>query len=415
MLILVQQLFLLCILAIMSFQPHNVAAQQETIDVNVYDDRYFIYTPREMLSFDIKGYLTSNIPELAPYAETIAHWSAYSTVSPKILITLMEYQTGIVSKSKRGESLNLDKPFGMLSSKHGFQEQIIDVSEILSNNYYLLDSVKMNNTGRIQSTGRLVMANTLKGADALSAEQQTETFANMYNRLFATEILRQRNIQQDNTLLQGESTPGEIAPDGYTRLQLPFPVGEVWAGGGAHGDTGGGKIFSALDFWESYASWGGDTSDFWVTASTGGTVVQHSSCSVSVIGTDGWTTGYYHLDNVQVASNQTVQQNQKLANYANNPDRALCQGGSSTGPHLHFSVTKDGKRYHLDGLQLSTITVHTGRFNYDTDCNYSWYELSDGTKVCPNYRELLNEGIPSPVPLSNNHTIFPYLLLLLNK
>ena len=55
------------------------------------------------------------------------------------------------------------------------------------------------------------------------------------------------------------------------------------------------------------------------------------------------------------------------------------------------------------------------RYNYDTDCDYSWYERADGTKVCPNYQELLNEGVPNIPPTRSSNILSPFYLLLLKQ
>lgn len=121
----------------------------------------------------------------------------------------------------------------------------------------------------------------------------------------------------------------------------PWPVGDTWAGGGAHGDT-----HNALDFWGTYQEWVEDTSAHRVTAMQSGTVRVWSSCGLSVVHDNGWVTDYYHLDNIRVADLAIAERNERLANYADNEAQATCSGGWSTGPPVHMSLTQNGSAIH---------------------------------------------------------------------
>ena len=208
-----------------------------------------------------------------------------------------------------------------------------------------------------------------------------------------------------------EADPG-FPPDNL--LQFSFPVGETWAAGGTHSDTGGSEIYSSMDFWKVHEPWGSNTSNYWVSASTGGRAVRHSSCSVEVIDDSGWSTSYYHLDHVQITTGQRVARNQRLANYANNINQALCNGGGSSGPHVHFSLKNNGVYKDLDGVKLSQHTVHGGRWSYDTSWDFFWIVRPDGSKYYAFY-PLDNPGVGStvtPPPTMSDVILTPILFLL---
>jgi murein DD-endopeptidase MepM/ murein hydrolase activator NlpD len=95
-----------------------------------------------------------------------------------------------------------------------------------------------------------------------------------------------------------------------------------------------------LDFHDG-GYWGDDLSNLWVTAAAPGTVVVHSSCNMEIIHDNGFSTQHYHLDNIQYSNGDSVSRDANIANYASERNQALCQGGSSTGPHLHFSLFED--------------------------------------------------------------------------
>ena len=112
---------------------------------------------------------------------------------------------------------------------------------------------------------------------------------------------------------------------------------------------------------------------------------------MEVLGPLGWSTSYYHLDNIIVSDGEVVARNQPIANYANNRSQALCEGGQADLPHVHFSLLRDGRYVTLRGAALSGWRVHPGRFSYDTNCDFFWLERG-ATRHCARI-PLYNEGI----------------------
>jgi murein DD-endopeptidase MepM/ murein hydrolase activator NlpD len=371
--------FLLFSLVIPSgnFFPYEgvVQAEETTSTDATIENELLIYTPQEMLSFNIEDYLQHNAPHLVAYAETISHWCGYSSISPKIIIALIEYQTGLVSNAQPDPN-DMETPLSSLSDSTGFSMQIKDVATQLAEAYY---SWRQDQ----QALDQNILQNFLDEKSNVQQRTDQQSLRNLYHQLFP---------ELSESVDQQLQAPvyGAMPPDNF--LQLPYPVGESWNFGGSHTNTGSGDYpQSSLDFNGGSWQWGTDTSNLWVVASHGGQVVVHSSCNVEVVGSDGWSTTYYHLDNVVVETNQTVSRNTPLANYADNRDQALCQGGSSTGPHVHFSLKYDGSYEHLDGVELSGFSVHTGRYSYDSNCDYFWLE-KNGTKYCA-WTNLENPGV----------------------
>ncbi len=340
----------------------------------------FIYSPAEMLTFDIESYLGTNAPDLTDFSEILSHWSGYSTISPKIIIALIEYQTGLVSAQNTSE-MELQRPLGDLSDKSGFSQQIKDVAVRLADQFY-----QNGNDSQLALQQVLMQKNGVQHSRQLS-------FGDTLHRLFP----QLEEKQQGDTLNNLPLPSGALPPE--TLLQLPYPVGESWRFGGSHTSSGSGSYpQSSLDFFAaSNGPWGSDTSGYWVSAATGGIAKRHSSCFVEVISPGGeWSTSYYHLDNVQITTNQSVNRDSPLANYADNEAQALCGGGASTGPHVHFSLKQNGLYSDLNGVKLSGYSVHTGRTSYDTNCNYFWIE-ENGVKHCA-WSTLYNPGIVITVP-----------------
>ena len=98
------------------------------------------------------------------------------------------------------------------------------------------------------------------------------------------------------------------------------------------------------------------------------------------------------MDNIRVSNGETIAVNTKLGVYAGNRNTALCEGGSSTGPHLHFSLLYNGRYVSLQGVNLGVFRVSVGSYNYDNQCSrFNFYNLNTGSYQCA-WSALYNAG-----------------------
>lgn len=355
-------------------------------------DTELIYSYDEMFSFDVAAYLNENAPHLGSYAESISHFAGYHAINPKILIAIMEMQSGIVSQST---SDSINEPFRSLSDQLGFDAQLNDIAERLA--FRLADKTTepigySNPPATVDKNKILKELLGLRSANRASSGESsiaelTAIYATLFGPITDNSSTTRDSIQDFNI---------ESSSDLPNSLQLPFPIGEYWSVGGSHTHTGSGSFpMSSLDM-HRFGRWGDDISHLFVTAAADGVVKVHSSCFMEIIHDSGWSTTYYHLSNIVVKDGERVERNDNIANYANTIQQALCNGGHSTGPHLHFSVKKDGQYIHMDGEALSGYEVHTGRHSYDTDCNYFWLER-EGQRHCA-HSLIFNHGVPDSEP-----------------
>ncbi|WP_271007821.1 M23 family metallopeptidase [Paucibacter sp. B51] len=351
-----------------------------------------IYGREEMFGFDVEDYLSSKAPALLPYAEAISHWAGYSSISPRVLLALIEQQTGLLSRPQQSRAA-LVRPMGELSSALGFSEQVRDVADQLARALYPASSEAGS---REFKGGDLAPVSALAGLLARSssamqarAQERTDTveqdFALVYQGLFGHRFdvdaarMPLSALQPAGTLRRTMGVQSLGAASSY--LQFPFPVGQSWYVGGAHTNTGSGTYpMSSLDMYKS-GGWGSNQSANWVVASAGGTFKKHSSCFAEVVHTDGWSTTYYHLQNLRYNTGAYVAKNVGIGNPASNQAQALCNGGQSTGPHLHFSLKYNGGWMHLAGYALSSWVITANGVNYDTNCS-TFYMTRNGVKRC---------------------------------
>lgn len=198
----------------------------------------------------------------------------------------------------------------------------------------------------------------------------------------------------------------EVESASQINMQLPFPVGESWVYNGTHiggyGPYGGSaSVFSAMDFAPTpkFPVWGSNTSNMWAVAAAPGRVIYKTSCRIVLEHEGGWKTLYYHLENPQVHYNQYVQANQRLANLASSYSEATCEGGRSTGVHLHFALIHNNYYHRLDGMRFSGWEVYAKNWiNYDSNCGLVQMR-KNGIVVCP-YHYISSESVSNPCNLN---------------
>jgi len=344
-----------------------------------------VYRYDEMFDFDIDAWLARNAPHLASQAETISHWAGFSGVSPRVLIALMELQSGVVGNPEAGASA-IARPFGALVREHGFGEQMRELAQSLRDAMYDPDDRRTRGPVQLSPLNPLRVLYTLSGTDAAQASVLAdERFQQVYRRLFDT--LPQAHPASARFAVPTAGTPPT------DMLQFPYPLGEKWHIGGAHTNSGSGRFpLSSLDMSQG-GFWGSDQSKRRVSASAAGVFKRHSSCMAEIIHAGGWSTTYYHLMNILPATGTRVEANAPIANPANTRRQALCDGGRSTGPHQHWSLKSAGSQHHLHGVTLSSYRVTATGSSYDTNCTR--FNLSrKGRTYCADW--YTNIGVDAP-------------------
>jgi murein DD-endopeptidase MepM/ murein hydrolase activator NlpD len=172
-----------------------------------------------------------------------------------------------------------------------------------------------------------------------------------------------------------------LYPPGLTQppLSLPFQVNRLWAfTGGPHGAWETEGSYAALDFAPGSSEPGCVDSNAWVTASASGLVVR-SGNGVVVLDLDGdgheqtgWVLLYLHVSSESgVPVGTWVDKGDPLGHPS-------CEGGHSTGTHVHIARKFNGEWVAADGpmpFVLSGWTAHAGAVAY------AGYLERDGMKV----------------------------------
>ncbi len=120
----------------------------------------------------------------------------------------------------------------------------------------------------------------------------------------------------------------DVSPAMFPAFGLPFAPGQAVGSMGVHSDDGATGVRNAIDM---------TPNDGVVRAPLGGTVHVWQCAGgpwVTIDHAEGWRTGYYHMENIQVGEGQQVGPGTVLGTIGN----ALPCGGSSSGAHVHFTL-----------------------------------------------------------------------------
>jgi LasA protease len=328
-------------------------------------DTDFVWGAR-LAAFDLPDYLNRTAPHLSAQAQFIAHWCGFYSISPKVLLTILEMQSALVSTPPPAGVLA--NPLAGLVPGDGFEQQVLNALSALFQDFHAYrNATAASPAAAATNAATYALLNLLRGQASPQAfgpgiEQARARFLETLSRMFPEPLA---SIESSDAI-------ADVPP--VDLLQFPWKNGVWWVVGGAHTTTGmdDGSPMSSLDSSRGGQGWGADTSTDYVVAAHAGTVTVFSSCNVRVTSASGWQTNYYHLGGVIVSTGQHVAANQTLGVYANTAAQAVCEGGSSSGPHVHYSLLKDGVHNSLNGVTWNGYVIQPGRYSYDTNPLYMW-------------------------------------------
>ena len=299
------------------------------------------------------------------------------SINPLVLLALLEFRSGILTDSEPDVSVARDPLALQNTSTNGIKNQLSWAAEMLNTGYYgwrsgELTGIKLSD-GRVSRIDPWQNAATaalhyLFGLLYVSEEFQHATspegFSALYQRLFGDpfsieKVLIPANLQQPN-------------------LVLPFQDGVIWSfTGGPHAAWGGSVPWAALDFAPPSAAGECGKSNAWATAVADGIVARSRDASV-VLDLDGdgnehtgWTVLYFHLRSDSIPTVGKVLQ-------AGDPiGHPSCEGGRTTGTHVHIARRYNGEWIDASGEIPFTMS--------------GWVAHSDGKP----YKGRLTQEIPA--------------------
>jgi murein DD-endopeptidase MepM/ murein hydrolase activator NlpD len=264
-------------------------------------------------------------------------------VSPQLLLALLEYQSGALSRPAVDPG-RATYPLGYENQFHrGVYLQLVWAANTLNNSYYSWRNGKLIEFDRPDDT--IYRLDPWLNAATASLQE-------FFNRLLPMDEFEQaigpegialtfRNLYGDLWQTDTPHMPGSLE---QPQLRLPTQPGELWAlTGGPHTGWGTGEPWAALDFAPGLTSRGCVSTDSWALAMADGVVVR-SETGIVVLDLDGdgdertgWNIFYLHLAKTGRAR---VGQSLLAGWPVGHPS---CEGGSSTGTHVHVARKYNGE------------------------------------------------------------------------
>jgi murein DD-endopeptidase MepM/ murein hydrolase activator NlpD len=353
-----------------------------TQSLQLLPDSEFIFSSTA-LDFDITSYVKEAGGYLSTYREYLGStgWTsgagvieraAYeNSVNPRLLLAVLDYESHWV-RGKPENQFRTEYPMGYENFRNkGMFLQLAWAINQMSMGYYgwrigtitditFRDGSKLRldptlNAGTVAIMTLFSRLHSLN--EWLHIMDQSSGFASFYQNMFGDSWAR-------------AETSGPIFPPGLVQppMVLPFETHTAWVfTGGPHSAWEHDGPLAALDFAPSSEKTGCDPSTTWILSTAPGLVVRTGK-GIVVVDLDGdgseqtgWNILYLHVANQnRVAKGQWVETNDPIGH-------ASCEGGISTGTHLHFARKYNGEWVTADGpipFVLSGWTVIAGEKPY---------------------------------------------------
>lgn len=298
-----------------------------------------------------KNYQVYAGEDLKTGGEIIAHVAQNFSVSPRLLLTLIEYQTHALTLMTPPSEEDI-YPLGLVEQNHkGLYLQLILAANMLNNGYYgwrtaELESFDHKIDGLIEKPDPWQNAASVAlqyffaqvlGKSEYDLATGPEGFVKTYRELFGPPW---ENVQPH--------IPGSLE---QPAMQLPFEQGKTWAyTGGPHTGWGEGLPYAAIDFAPPSTVSGCSPSNEWVTAIADGLIVRSGS-AVAVLDLDGdgdertgWVVFYLHLSSLDMVKNGTPVIAGQIIGHPS------CEGGEASGTHIHIARKYNGEWISAGGV-----------------------------------------------------------------
>ena len=361
--------------------PDRLSQTPKTPSLAIMPDSEVVFSPSAQY-FDIAGFVNSAGGKLSTYhepmsngiitgAEGIRRMAYGSSISPRILLALIQYYTGWV-QGQPNPGVDEEYPLGYVDPRYpGMYQQLrLIVRELLAGYYGWRDGTMTHLTFSDGATLRLapslnagsvamlyMFSKHLDYADWTQAINPDTGFTLFFTTMFGDPWARAWE--------KGPLFPPDLTQPTFT---LPFEVGVPWTLiGGPHPAWEQESAWAALDFGPPMDAPGCGVSTAWVVAIASGEIVR-SETGYVVLDLDGdgfeqtgWVVLYLHIatkDRIQAGTWVTA------GDHIGHPS---CEGGTATGTHVHIARKYNGEWVSAgDPLPfvLSGWTAHAGTAPY---------------------------------------------------
>lgn len=345
----------------------------------ISDDRFIMMS---QLPVDLSAFLARRSPMLSTLevgscdgkpltlAGQLEFFGHFYGVDPRVILTLLELKSGVLSDPiPNSETLkwalgNRDVHYA------GLAKQLQWAAEFLAEGFYahyFSDDEANLEIVFADGTRRLASPYINSGTYALQRFLARDTTPEEWHQLIGR---GEGSFYATYRRYFGEPIGVQLAalsPQGFPtsmELRLPWSMGEEWYfWSGPHrtilGDAHwGGVDWGPEDVWCSPSN--NRTSNTPVLAAREGMVVYAGCNFVRIDHGSGWSTGYFHLDNLRVSTGQPISAGRILGYPSCLVGQSCGWIGSSDRPHVHFDVRYNNIRQPIDGTIISRWRINAG-------------------------------------------------------
>jgi murein DD-endopeptidase MepM/ murein hydrolase activator NlpD len=352
----------------------------------LFPDSAVVFSPTAAL-FDAQAFAAEQPGYISTYtelmtrgqtsaAEIIYEMGLEYSINPRILLTVMEHESGWLSNPKPElDQINYSMGWARKDRGSVYFQTGWAINQLMKGYYGWREGKLTELTFSDGSTLRLSPYLNAGTVAVMYLLAQTHDRASWEEALYGENSLPVIHTRYFGDAFELSAGVDPIFTEDVQQpeMNLPFPPNEVWnLTGGPHAAWGSGweddGALAALDFAPPLASSGCGNSTHYTTAAAAGRVVRAGN-GVVVIDLDGdgyeqtgWVLVYMH-----VANSDRV----NVGDFLNQDDRVghpSCEGGSSSGIHVHIARKYNGEWVLADGglpFVLSGYRAHNGEDYYE--------------------------------------------------
>lgn len=320
----------------------------------VIPDSELVYGPAS-IGFDVAAFVQGRGGFLANYSEEVEDQTLSGiqivqriaqdfSVNPRLLLAVLEYQSGWLSRTDMNEGKK-DYPMGVREEwRKGLYRQLSWAANNLNRGFYLWRAGAAATW--LLGDGSVAPINPTINAGTAGVQH---LFAILYGRGDWELAVGEQGVFATYNALFGypfDYTIEPVQPPGLRQpsLLLPFEAGQPWSfTGGPHGGWGDGSAWAALDFAPPADSLGCVSSNEWVTAVADGLILRAADGAViqdldgDGLEQTGWVVLYMHIEKRErVQAGVFVKAGERIGHPS-------CEGGVSTGTHVHLARRYNGE------------------------------------------------------------------------
>jgi murein DD-endopeptidase MepM/ murein hydrolase activator NlpD len=348
------------------------------------------------IGFDIAEFISSQGGYLQHYeeeldgrtytgAQVVIRVTQEYSVNPRLLLAVLEYRSGWVSRLNPDEA-TLEQPIVHAEAwRKGLYLQLAWAANQLNSGYY---------RWRVNSVSNWILTDAVAIAANPKINAGTAGVQNLFSMMFDRQeweaAVSENGLFAVYNRLFGFPFSRSVEPLIPSNLsqpvfQLPFEPGVSWSfTGGPHGGWAEGSAWAAIDFAPPRAELGCINSDEWVVAVADGLIVRTGNGAViQDLDTEAWgkPDGYEQTGWTVLYMHVKSQDRVEPGSYLKAGDRIghpSCEGGYSTGTHLHLARRYNGEWIAAD---QDLPMVLDGWVSRGTGREYDGFLMKDGMEI----------------------------------